>query len=248
MPSEWPPVGHGGRTRRDVSFHHGRSSSTCEVKKQITLPRLDPLHVRRPSVDEAPRSRPRPLGALRLLHPSHPNPCRHEVGTNEESNTSLRRWTSVVGPTETIVIGRRGQRSRTRRRSSRVTRAKASSSVGDGEVLAAVGPVEAERGEPAHRPLARGGRCGRGPCSWPGSARRRSSPSAIARPVDLGDPAEVGLGLAGLAAQEGEEGARLVVVLVRDLDAVGVAGVDQGPVEPRAGVVAEDRSPGAAAA
>ena len=59
--------------------------------------------------------------------------------------------------------------------------------------------------------------------------------------VDLGDPAEVRLGLAWLAAQEREERAGLVVILVGQLGAVGEAGIDQGPVEPRAGMVAQDR-------
>ena len=66
-------------------------------------------------------------------------------------------------------------------------------------------------------------------------------PVGVDGPVDLGHPGEVGLGLLGLAAHEGEDHPGPVVILVADLRAVGEAGVDQAPVEPAAGVIAEDR-------
>ena len=154
--------------------------------------------------------------------------------------TSGRRCTSVVGPTETMVIGQSGQSASSRRRSSSVTRLKASSSCFDRDVVVPWyiqwKPSEASR--PMGRSLRRTERASTLFLAWISSSSVR--PSRISRSVDLGDPAEVVLGRLGLAAQEGEEGAGLVVVLVGDLGAVGKAGIDQRPVEPRAGVVAED--------
>ena len=73
-------------------------------------------------------------------------PPRLFVRHDHESGNSRRQagmWRSVVGPTETIVIGQRGHSDRTRRTSSRVTRLKASSSRST-EIYSRRNPVEPE--------------------------------------------------------------------------------------------------------
>ena len=103
-----------------------------------------------------------------------------------------------------------------------MTRLKASSSSSTGRYARRYVQWKPERGQPAHRPLA--AEHGAGEHLVLGLAQLvLGQPVARSPSVDLGDPAEVGLGLLGLAAQEGEERAGLVVVLVRELGAVGEA-------------------------
>ncbi len=212
--------------------------------------RVDRAHGRRSRRRSARRGAPR--GARSRPGGSSRRTVRRVIrvvvlmaASSVRSGCHFGRMDSVVGPTETTVIGRSGQRSRTRRMSARVTREKASSSLGDRQVLAAIGPVEAERGEPAHRPLAAEDGAGEDLVLGLGQLLV-GEPLGHDAPVDLGDPAEVGLGLVGLAAQEGEEGARLVVVLVRDARRRRRGRGRPGPSRAASRCGRRGRSPGAA--
>ena len=93
-------------------------------------------------------------------------------------------------------------------------------------VFVAVGPEESEGGESSHWPFAaeHGARedfvFGLGQFLVGDTLGKHFS-------VNVGDSSEVVLGFVGVAAQEGEEGSGLVVVLVGKLGSVGVAGVDE---------------------
>ena len=120
--------------------------------------------------------------------------CEQHMARGLQVGRQAGACTSVVGPTETIVIGQSGQSASSRRRS-------ASGDAVEGlELLLRRrcrrrGTSSGSRARPAGPSAARcGGPSGRAPCSWPGSALPRSTPSRDQR---RGRPRRSGRGWPG---------------------------------------------------